>query len=355
MNERILITGGCGFVGANIAIELKKNYPNIEIIVLDNLKRRGAELNIPRLKEMDIAFVHGDIRNKEDFDSIGEITTLLEAAAEPSVLSGINSTPDYVLNANLVGAINCLNFALKHKAKFIFLSTSRVYPISQLNNIDYLENTTRFDIKSVQNIAGVSEKGINEDFSLNGARSFYGTSKLSAELIIQEYMEFYGLEAVINRCGVITGAWQMGKIDQGVVVLWLAKHYWQKELSYIGFGGEGKQVRDIMHIQDLYELVKMQILDIKQFKNDIYNVGGGLESSVSLQELTKLCQEITGNIIPIHQTKENRQADIPVYITDNTKITELTGWKPQFAPKEILLDIFKWIKENEKIVKMFLN
>ena len=116
MLGRILITGGCGFVGSNLAIKIKTNFPNIQIVVMDNLKRRGSELNISRLKDYEIEFVHGDIRNKEDFNEIGQIDTLIEAAAEPSVLAGINSTPDYVLNSNLIGTINCLNFAFKKQS-----------------------------------------------------------------------------------------------------------------------------------------------------------------------------------------------------------------------------------------------
>ena len=355
MNGRVLVTGGCGFVGSNLAIKLKTDYPALEIIVLDNLKRRGSELNLPRLKELGIAFVHGDIRNKEDFDEVGEIDILLEAAAEPSVLAGINSTPDYVLNSNLVGTINCLNFALKNKAKFIFLSTSRIYPIHNLNKISYTESATRFEIDETQTLPGVGPDGIAENFDLNGARSFYGTSKLASELLIQEYVEFYNLKAVINRCGVITGPWQMGKIDQGVVVLWLAKHYWKNNLSYIGFGGEGKQVRDILHITALYELIKLELLDIDHFSGQIFNVGGGKEISVSLQELTAICEEITGNKIEISQVAENRSADIPIYITDNTKITNHCGWKPQIGPKEILSDVFEWLKNNEESVKKLLS
>ena len=355
MQGKILITGGCGFVGSNLAIKIKTNFPKMQIVVMDNLKRRGSELNISRLKDYEIEFVHGDIRNKEDFNEIGAIDILIEAAAEPSVLAGINSTPDYVLNSNLIGTINCLNFALKNKAKFIFLSTSRVYPIKNLNKINFEEGETRLLITENQSFDGISIKGISEDFPLNGARSFYGTSKLASELLIQEYVEFYGLKAVINRCGVLTGPWQMGKIDQGVIVLWLAKHYWKNDLSYIGFGGEGKQVRDILHINDLFDLLILQIQDIDTFSGEIFNIGGSNEISVSLQELTTYCEKITGNKIQIKKVIENRSADIPIYITDNTKITTLSGWKPKIGTEEILGDVFKWLRDNENSVKKLLS
>lgn len=355
MNLSILITGGCGFVGSNLAIKLKAKYPECIIYAMDNLKRRGSELNIPRLQEVGVNFIHGDIRNKEDFDSIGTIDLLIEAAAEPSVLSGIDSTPDYVLNTNLQGTINCLNFALKNKAKFIFLSTSRVYPIKHLNKIHYTEAETRFDISDFQDLSGISKKGIAETFPLDGARSFYGSSKLSSELLIQEYIEFYNLNAIINRCGVITGPWQMGKIDQGVIVLWMAKHFWKKELSYIGFGGEGKQVRDVLHIDDLFHLIDLQINNFTLFAGDIFNAGGGLEVSVSLRELTALCEAITGNKIQIHSVIENRSADVPIYLTDNSKITNLSGWKPENTPHKLLEDIFYWIKSNENKLKPLLQ
>jgi CDP-paratose 2-epimerase len=307
------------------------------------------------LLEHGIQFVHGDIRNKEDFDGIGNIDLLIEAAAEPSVLSGIDSTPDYLLNTNLQGTINCLNFAVKNKAKFIFLSTSRVYPIKHLNRIQYTEAESRFEISDCQELFGISKKGIAENFPLDGARSFYGSSKLASELLIQEYIEFYNLKAIINRCGVITGPWQMGKIDQGVIVLWMAKHFWKKELSYIGYGGTGKQVRDVLHIDDLFRLIDIQMNNFELYSSETFNAGGGLDVSVSLRELTALCEEITGNKIPIHSIKENRTADVPVYITDNTKITNLSGWKPENSPHQLLNDIFEWIKNNENKLKPLLQ
>lgn len=355
MNETILITGGCGFVGTNIALNLKTDYPESRILVLDNLKRRGSELNISRLLDAGVEFFHGDIRNKEDFDQIGEISILIEAAAEPSVLSGINSTPDYVINTNLSGTINCLSYASKHKAKFIFLSTSRVYPISNLSKINYTKGETRFLINDEQTLTGISKHGIAENFPMDGARSFYGASKYASELFIQEFSEFYGLKSIINRCGVLTGPWQMGKIDQGVVVLWLAKHFWNKELSYIGFGGQGLQLRDILHINDLYALVKMQLRDFSKFEGQIFNVGGGNDVSVSLSELTALCEDITGNKIKIHRVEENRAADIPIYITDNSKIQSISDWKPESSSRIILIDIFDWIKKNENSVKKLLS
>ena len=355
MIETILITGGCGFVGTNIALNLKMDYPESRILVLDNLKRRGSELNISRLLDAGVEFFHGDIRNKEDFDQIGGISILIEAAAEPSVLSGINSTPDYVINTNLSGTINCLSYASKHKAKFIFLSTSRVYPISNLSKINYTKGETRFLINDDQTLSGISKHGIAENFPMDGARSFYGASKYASELFIQEFSEFYGLKSIINRCGVLTGPWQMGKIDQGVVVLWLAKHFWNKELSYIGFGGQGLQLRDILHINDLYALVKMQLRDFSKFEGQIFNVGGGNDVSVSLFELTALCEDITGNKIKIHRVEENRAADIPIYITDNSKIQSICDWKPESSSRTILIDIFDWIKKNENSVKKLLS
>ena len=316
--KSILITGGCGFVGSNLAIAFKQANPSYHIIALDNLKRRGSELNIARLRDMGIQFIHGDIRNLEDFDEVGAIDILIDAAAEPSVVSGMDSTPDYLINTNLVGTVNCLKFALKNNALFVLLSTSRVYPIGLLNEIPLIETATRFSIDSKQNkITGVSGDGVTELFPLNGARSFYGATKLAAELIVEEYAAFYGLKTIVNRCGVLTGAWQMGKVDQGVVVLWMAKHFWKKELGYFGFGGEGKQVRDMLHVHDLYRLLEIQLANPSVYAGKPWNVGGGEMVSVSLQELTNICEKITGNTIPFESVKENRVADIPWYITDD--------------------------------------
>ena len=201
--KKILITGGCGFAGSSLAISLKINYPRYEIIAMDNLKRKGSELNIKRLAAHNVHFIHGDIRNKEDFENMPSVNTVIDSSAEPSVLAGVNSAPDYLLNTNLIGTINCLNFAVKHHADLIFLSTSRVYPIHSLEKINFEEEDSRFKISSAQTIHGFSTKGVSEEFPMKGARSLYGTTKFAAELIIEEYNYFYKLKSVINRCGVL--------------------------------------------------------------------------------------------------------------------------------------------------------
>jgi CDP-paratose 2-epimerase len=356
MTKKILITGGAGFVGSSLGIKIKANYPHYTVVAMDNLKRRGSELNIKRLKAQDIQFVHGDIRQKSDFDTLDkDFTSVIEASAEPSVLSGLTGSADYLIDTNLNGTINCLNFTRTCSAEFIFLSTSRVYPIERIEAAAFSEGDSRFVLSADQVIPGLSKNGISEDFSLQGYRSLYGATKLASELMIQEFNHFYNIKTVINRCGVLTGPWQMGKVDQGVVVLWLARHYWKNKLGYFGYGGKGKQVRDMLHTDDLYRLIDIQLHNMTKVNGEVFNVGGGQEVSLSLRELTQLCEKITGNTIEIAEVKENRQADIRIYITDNQKVTNFTGWKPEIMPEKILTDIFEWIKKEETVLKDILN
>lgn len=347
MSEKVLITGGAGFVGSSLGLGLKERYPDWKITALDNLKRRGSELNIPRLKSAGIEFVHGDVRNAEDLDpaALGA-DLILECSAEPSVLAGYTS-PGYVLQTNLVGTINCLELARQTKADFLFLSTSRVYPIEYLNALPYTESETRFRLDDEQSLPGVSRFGIAEDFPLDRARSLYGTTKLASELIIQEYADAYGLGTLINRCGVLTGPWQMGKVDQGVFALWVANHYFKKPLKYIGYGGTGKQVRDFLHVADLLDLIDIQIANFTALKGGTFNVGGGTDFSLSLYETTRLCREVTGNEVPIESVPENRTGDLPIFITDSRKIIEATGWRPKRDGKTLIADIHEWILRNE--------
>jgi CDP-paratose 2-epimerase len=354
MIKTILITGGAGFAGANIAFLLKNKYPEWEIIALDNLKRRGSELNIPFLKSAGVKFLHGDIRNKEDLDFKENIDFIIDAAAEPSILAGLDGTPDYLINTNLNGTVHLLNLAKNHSAGFIFLSTSRIYPIKHLENLNYHEDDFRFELEEIQPVQGCSKNGIAETFPLSGARSFYGATKLASELVLQEYEAFYGLKAVINRCGVIAGPRQMGKVDQGVVVLWMARHFWGKELSYIGYNGSGKQVRDVMHIYDLFDLLDYELAHFTEVAGKIYNVGGGRDISFSLKELTDYCIEITGNKVPVVGAITNRIGDIPIYITDHSLVTEETGWNPHRNLQTLLTDIYDWIRKDEKQLKNIL-
>ena len=347
----ILVTGGAGFVGSNLAIRMRRRYPEARIVAADNLKRRGSEFNLARLAAEGIIFAHADVRNPEDLAFPGfDFDLLLECSAEPSVLAGFDSGPTYLINTNLLGTVNCLEVARRTCADVVFFSTSRVYPISTVESIHVTESDGRFNIAAKQEIRGVSEDGISEEFPLDGARSLYGTTKLCSEHIIEEYADMYGIRYVIDRCGVITGPWQMGKADQGVFALWMAKHYFRRPLQYIGYGGTGKQVRDLVSIDDVGKLVERQLEQFDRLPHRLYNVGGGLSSSLSLRETTRLCEEITGNSLNIAGVPENRALDVKIYVTDNHRVTGDIGWEPVKSPKETLGDIFTWIHDHEDLV-----
>ena len=290
---KILITGGAGFVGSSVALFLKSRYPTYDVIAFDNLRRRGSELNLPDMKEAGVKFVHGDIRCIEDLHSVDGFDVLIEASAEPSVMSGLTSSPSYVVENNLYGSINCFNACLKSKARVIFLSTSRAYPIERIECANFVEEETRYSFADDQTEPGISKFGISEELDLRGPRSFYGATKLSSELFLEEYGEFYGMQAAVTRFGVIAGPRQMGKTDQGVVTLWMARHFWKQALKYIGFGGLGKQVRDLLHIDDAVGLIDMQLHEPKKFAGKVFNAGGGLANSASLLEMTAICERIT--------------------------------------------------------------
>lgn len=351
MTRKVLITGGAGFVGSSLGLGLARRYPDWQITALDNLKRRGSELNVPRLKQAGIQFVHGDVRSTEDLDPIAlQPDLILECSAEPSVMAGYTS-PGYVLQTNLIGTINCLELARHTHADFIFLSTSRVYPIPYLNALNFVETETRLQLLDEQPFLGVSSQGIAEEFPLDKPRSLYGSTKLASELLIAEYGEAYGLRTLINRCGVLTGPWQMGKVDQGVFALWMANHHFQKPLKYIGHGGTGKQVRDFLHVADLLDLIDIQIRDLEKLQGQMFNVGGGASNTLSLWETTQLCQEITGNKVSISPVPETRLGDVPIFITDSRKVMSATGWQPKRDARKTLIDIYQWIEQFEKEVK----
>ncbi|MFM8316387.1 MAG: NAD-dependent epimerase/dehydratase family protein [Deltaproteobacteria bacterium] len=347
-----LISGGAGFVGSSIALHFKKKFAQARVVAFDNLKRRGSEVNWSLLREAGVEFIHGDIRNPNDFDSLsGNWDAFFECSAEPSVLAGLQSSPRYLLDTNLLGTINCLEFARKSCGLFIFLSTSRVYSLTPLKKMGLTEGDTRFVLSENQDIPGLSSNGISESFPCDTSRSLYGTSKLASEYLVQEYAELYNMPAYINRCGVIAGPGQFGKVDQGVYTLWVARHFFNQPLKYTGFGGLGKQVRDLLHIKDLLALLEAQFENRPNHLVETFNVGGGNFCSVSLLELTQICQQATGNQVSITSETESSSVDIPWYISDCTKIKSRLDWQPKLDVKDIVVDIRNWLSENQRLLK----
>lgn len=352
--RNLLITGGAGFVGSNLAVLLREARPRLSVTVMDSLKRQGSELNLPRLKAAGIEFCHGDIRSRDDFDDLPPFDLMIDCSAEPSVQAGSGRSPRGVLDINLVGTINCLEAARTRGAAVLFLSTSRAYPIAALNQLPFVETDTRFCWTEAPGISGFSRYGISEEFTLDGARSFYGLSKLASEQLIQEYVYSYGLRALINRCGVLAGPWQMGKVDQGVITLWVARHYFGRPLQYTGFGGHGKQVRDVLHVHDLFDLLLLQLEVPECWDGRVYNIGGGNELSISLKELTGLCASETGITVPIASVPETSRVDLRVYITDSRKAQVDFGWQPTRSITRIVSDIRVWVEENRETVEGIL-
>lgn len=213
------------------------------------------------------------------------------------------------------------------------------------------EADNRFEIAAQQKIKGITTDGIDESFPVHLPRSIYGATKLASEYMIQEYVSTYGIQAVINRCGVIAGPGQFGKVDQGVFTMWMANHFYQKPLKYIGFNGEGKQVRDLLHPWDLYQLILQQIDHMDKLNGDSFNVGGGVHCSTSLKELTQICQNLTGNEVSIDSINQTTSVDIPLYVSNNSRVANLLKWKPTFNPSLIMEQIYQWLKVNKVELK----
>ncbi|MFL5831255.1 MAG: NAD-dependent epimerase/dehydratase family protein [Solirubrobacteraceae bacterium] len=352
---RVLITGGAGFIGGCAAVGLAERHPEWEIVALDNLRRRGSELNLPRLRAAGIEFSHGDVRSLDDLLAVGNVDALVECSAEPSILAGVGESPDYAVKSNLLGAYHCLELARRSQAQVVFLSTSRVYPVALLSELALAETDTRYELVDSQPVPGASPDGIAEDFPLGGARTLYGATKLAAELLIEEYRSAYGLSAAVNRCGVIAGPWQMGKVDQGVFTYWMLAHHFGRELRYLGYGGAGKQVRDLLHVDDLVELVERQLADPAGWDGFVGNVGGGRACSLSLVETTELCASITGRRVAVVADATPRPGDVPVYLSDCRRLLARTDWRARHGPAEILGDIHAWVSEHEDTLRRTLK
>jgi CDP-paratose 2-epimerase len=354
-HRKLLVTGGAGFVGSSVALAWKRAFPDVEVVAFDNLKRRGSELALPRLRAGGVAFQHGDVRAPEDLAAVEPVDLMIECSAEPSVHAGYGQAPGYLVNTNLIGLVNCLEYLRRTGGDLLFLSSSRVYPIAPLRALPLAVDGDRFAPAAGAGGVGWSAAGIAETFPLTGSRSLYGTTKLAAELLIEEYRAMYGLRAVIDRCGVIAGPWQMGKVDQGFVVLWMARHLFGGALSYTGFGGDGFQVRDMLHADDLFALLACQAAAMERFDGAVFNAGGGASVSVSLRELTGLCAGVTGRHIQIASHPETRAADIPWYVSDNAAVTSATGWRPQLGVGTILHDIHQWLLAERALLEPILQ
>ena len=275
---KVLVTGGAGFIGANLAIGLAARHPDWEVTALDNLQRRGSELNLPRLRAAGVRFVHGDVRTADDLLRSRDRSTP-SSSAPPSHRSWRASTAagsTASSRTNLFGAYACLELCRRHEAQLVFLSTSRVYPVDRLRTLPLTEGPTRFELDDDRAVPGATGlRHLRGSSHSTAHRTLYGATKLAAELLIEEYVATFGLRAVVNRCGVVAGPWQMGKVDQGVVAYWMLAHVFRRPLTYIGFGGSGKQVRDLLHVDDLLGLVDLQLSDPASWAGVVANVGGG--------------------------------------------------------------------------------
>lgn len=343
---KILITGICGFVGSSIAKSLLQNQTNLKIFGTDNLSRKGSELNASLLSNLGVNLIRGDIRSQSDIDTLPKVDWIIDCAANPSVLAGLDgqSTSRQLMEHNLWGTINLLEYCKSNKAGLILLSTSRVYSVLGLATLPVQSSNDRFDLKEF-NVKGASSSGISEDFPTTAPRSLYGASKLASEHLILEYAHLFDFPFWINRCGVLAGAGQFGKADQGIFSYWIHSFKEKNPLKYIGFGGTGYQVRDAFHPRDLVPLLIKQIKEPDWEAPKIINLGGGIQNSLSLKELSSWCADRFGTNEVI-SSQEDRPMDAPWIVMDSSVAKNAWNWGIKTNIEQILEEIADYAENN---------
>ena len=356
-NMKLLITGICGFVGSTIACALQEQHRAGEPLVIfgvDNLSRAGSGTNLHLLQQRGIKFYHGDLRLAPDLEALPAFDWVIDAAANPSVLAGVDgkTSSRQILDHNLVSTINVLELCKRHKAGFILLSTSRVYSIPVLSGLPMVEKDGAFILDSGKPLpGGVSAKGVAEDFSTRPPLSFYGASKLASELIALEYGESFGLPVWIDRCGLLAGAGQFGRADQGIVSFWINACLRRRPLKYIGFNGHGHQTRDVLHPRDLVPLLWKQVADARRPGDRIFNFGGGPANAFSLRHLSRWCADRFGEH-KIEADPTPRPFDIPWMVLDSNRAGAFWNWQPQTKLAEIFHEVARHAQAHENWLEL---
>lgn len=346
---KILVTGICGFVGSTLAKAWLAAEPGLILYGIDNLCRPGSERNRLELQRLGIKLIHGDLRQASDLEGLPGADWVVDAAANPSVLAGIDgqSSSRQLIEHNLYGTVNLLEYCKRQHAGFILLSTSRVYSAAALSAIPVQTCENRFVLAPQPNPPppGFTSAGIGEEFSTAPPLSLYGGSKLASEVLALEYGVAYDFPVWINRCGVLAGAGQFGRPDQGIVAYWL--HAWRQRqpLNYLGFGGHGHQVRDVLHPRDLLPLLRQQVAVEALSGPSIFNLGGGASQSFSLAELSGWCEERFGSHV-VSGEPHRRRYDVPWLVMDASLAGRVWNWRPQIPLQGILEEIARHAEEN---------
>lgn len=344
---KVLITGICGFVGSRLAETLNQTISGLEIFGLDNLLRPGSESNRAQLAKHGIRYMHGDMRLQSDVVALPACEWVIDAAANPSVLAGVDgrSSPRQLSEHNLAGTLNILEYCRENKAGLVLLSTSRVYSVRDLAALPVRPHENAFVLNEAQlTQPAVSASGITEAFPVRQPISLYGATKLCSEVMAIEYGLSFGFPVWINRCGVLAGAGQFGTAEQGIFSYWLHAHASRLPLRYIGFGGHGYQVRDVFHPDDLAQLVALEMRRDPP-PDPVYHASGGASNSMSLAQLTAWCDERFGRHEPQPDARP-RPFDIPWMVMDFSRTARDFGWEPTRSIGSILDEIGVHVSEN---------
>jgi CDP-paratose 2-epimerase len=345
---RILITGICGFVGSSVAESLLERREGLSVFGVDNLFRPGSESNRMRLRKLGVGFVHGDIRAASDFESLPAADWVIDAAANPSVLAGVQGdfSSRQLFEHNLASLVNVLEYCKAHQSGLLLIGSSRVYSIPALVSLPLRSEGDAFQLDGSAPLPrGVSARGIGVDFSTSPPVSLYGSTKLASEAVALEYGNAFSFPVWVNRCGVLAGAGQFGTPDQGIFSYWINAHLRRRALCYIGFDGKGKQVRDAFHPRDLAALLDAQIRTERSTGQRIYTAGGGLENSMSLAQLTAWCDARFRPHTPQSGPRE-RPYDIPWVVMDNSGAERDFGWHLETPLENLLQEIAGHAERN---------
>lgn len=344
---RILVAGACGFVGSTLIREWVKHGSH-DLLGIDNFIRAGSEQNRASLRTLGVPIRHADVRLPSDFETLPPCDAVIDAAANASVLSGVDrrTSPRQLVEHNLVGTVNLLEYCRIHRAAFVMLSTSRVYSIAPLSSLRVRVANEAFELEpGVALPPGMTAEGVGEGFSTAPPVSLYGSTKVASEQLALEYGAAFEIPVWVNRCGVLAGAGQFGRADQGIFSFWINSWLRRQPLRYIGFGGTGHQVRDCLHPADLVPLLEAQLGSGNRKAPRVVNVGGGRQSARSLAQLSAWCRDRLGEH-RVEASPNPRPFDIPWMILDAATAREVWGWTPERTTDQILDEILQHANDH---------